>query len=156
MLCSHRTRFGLNGLYIKEWQEALNANGTLQEIFAELQRNMQLVKMGVSGKEIAAMDQIRDGKMDMHLRMAQQQEAQRKVAAGDAGDADPVVFPGQPVAKLSDYVGIMKRMQTGDMMGALGAYGLDMMSYATVASAWSAKFSADPSLNEKFSKMMSS
>lgn len=149
-------RFGLNGLYVKEWQEALNANGTLQEVFAEMQRNMQLLKMGVSGKEIAAMDQIRDGKMDMHLRMAQQQEAQRKVAAGDAGEADPVVFPGQPVAKLSDYVGIMKRMQTGDMMGALGAYGLDMMSYATVASAWSAKFSADPSLNEKFSKMMSS
>ena len=141
--------------YIEEWQEALNANGELQEAYAEYQRDLQLVKMGVSGEEIAALDEIRAGNMDMHLRMAQQQQAQREVAQGNAGDPDPVVFPGQPVAKLSDYVGIMKRMQTGDMMGALGAYGLDMMSYGAVATAWGAKLAADPTLNEKFSRMMS-
>ena len=93
--------------------------------------------------------------MDMHLRMAQAQQAQHAVATGDAGDPDPVVFPGQKVAKLSDYVGILKGMQRGDMMGALGHYGLDMMSYGQVATAWGAKMAADPLLTEKFSRMMS-
>jgi hypothetical protein len=92
--------------------------------------------------------------MDMHLRMAQQQQAQRELNQGDDGDPDPVVFPGQAVQKLSDYVGILKRMQTGDMKGALAAYGLDMMSYGSVATAWGAKLAADPVLNEKFSRMM--
>jgi len=91
--------------------------------------------------------------MDMHLRMAQAQQAQAQVAAGDS-DPDPVVFPGQRVARLSDYVGIMKGMQSGNMMGALAKYGLDMMSYGTVAQAWGAKMAADPVLTEKFSKMM--
>jgi hypothetical protein len=48
----------------------------------------------------------------------------------------------------------MKRMQGGDFMGAIGEYGLDMASYSSVATAWGAKFAADPSLNEKFSRMM--
>ena len=71
------------------------------------------------------------------------------------GDPDPTVFPGQKVAKLSDYVKIMKGMQTGNMMGALAAYGLDMMSYAQVATAWGQKLGADPVLNAKFAAMMS-
>jgi hypothetical protein len=64
------------------------------------------------------------------------------------------VFPGQRVAKLSDYVKIMKGMQTGNMMGALAAYGLDMMCYSQVATAWGQKLGADPTLNAKFSAMM--
>lgn len=142
--------------YIQEWQEAINANPDLGRHFAELQRAQQMQKLGVSGEEVAALDQIRAGEMDMHLRMAQQQQAQRAVAEGNAGDPDPVVFPGQKVQKLSDYVRIMKRMQGGDFMGAIGEYGLDMMSYSSVATAWGAKFAADPTLNEKFSRMMQS
>jgi len=49
---------------------------------------------------------------------------------------------------------MMKRMQTGDMMGAIGAYGLDMMSYGQVAMAWGQKLAADPTLNAKFAAMM--
>jgi hypothetical protein len=128
-----------------EWQEALNANGELQERFVELQRSRELRKLGVSGDEQAALDEIRGGQMDMHLRMAQQQAAQRAVAEGNAGDPDPLVFPGQEVQKLSDYVRIMKRMQAGDFMGAIAEYGLGMMSYSSVATAWGAKFAADPS-----------
>ncbi len=137
-----------------EWQEALNNNKELHERFIELQELQNFAKMGVSAEEKNALDQIRDGNMDMHLRMAQAQQAQHAMAQGDAGDPDPVVFPGQPVAKLSDYVGILKGMQTGDMMGALARYGLDMMSYGNVATAWGAKMAADPLLTEKFTRMM--
>ncbi len=140
--------------YIAEWQEALNANPELHDHFLEIQRSIELESMGVSGQEKAALDQIRDGNMDMHLRMAQAQQAQRAINEGDGGEADPLVFPGQPVAKLSDYVAILKGMQTGDMMGALGRYGLDMMSYSGVAQAWGAKLASDPVLTEKFSRMM--
>jgi|GEM_PF-1213973 len=142
-------------LYVPEWQEALNANRELQERFLELQELQTFAKMGVNAEEKAALDEIKDGNMDMHLRMAQAQQAQHALAQGDAGDPDPVVFPGQKVAKLSDYVGILKGMQRGDMMGALGRYGLDMMSYGQVATAWGAKMAADPLLTEKFSRMMS-
>jgi hypothetical protein len=48
----------------------------------------------------------------------------------------------------------MKGMQTGNMMGALGHYGLDMMGYASVATAWGQKLAGDPTLNAKFSAMM--
>ena len=43
--------------------------------------------------------------------------ARALVDVGNAGTADPVLFPGSPVASLSEYVAIMRRMQTGDMMG---------------------------------------
>jgi hypothetical protein len=140
--------------FIAEWQEAINGSPATSRAYAEARQSFELGQMGVSKDEKAAMDQIREGNMDMHLRMAQAQQAQAQVAAGDTGDPDPVVFPGQRVARLSDYVGIMKGMQTGNMMGALAAYGLDMMTYGQVAQAWAAKMSADPVLTEKFSKMM--
>ncbi len=149
--------YGVGGVvypYIEEWNEAMNGNPDLHREFIEMTREIQLEKQGVSAEEKAALDNILDGNMDMHERMAQAQQAQRAVAEGNAGDPDPVVFPGQPVARLSDYVGIMKGMQTGDMMGALGRYGLDMMSYGGVAQAWGAKMAADPVLMEKFTRMM--
>jgi tetratricopeptide (TPR) repeat protein len=144
---------GQLNLYIPEWQEALNNNRSLHERFIELQELQSFAKMGVNAEEKAALDNIRDGNMDMHLRMAQAQQAQHALKQENS-DPDPVVFPGQKVAKLSDYVGIMKGMQRGDMMGALGRYGLDMMSYGQVATAWGAKMAADPVLTEKFSRMM--
>jgi hypothetical protein len=140
--------------WIPQWQEALNASPDLFDRFREIQRTIELESFGVSTQEKAALDQIHDGQMDMHLRMAQQQQAQREVNEGGGGDPDPVVFPGHPVEKLSDYVGILKGMQTGDMMGALARYGLDMMSYGSVAQAWGAKMAADPVLTEKFNRMM--
>lgn len=82
------------------------------------------------------------------------QAAQQQMAAGDGGDPDPTVFPGQPLAKLSDYVGMMKKMQTGDMNGALAAYGLNMTTYGQVAQAWGTKFGTDPTLNAKMAAMM--
>lgn len=148
--------YGKLNLHIPEWQEALNNSRELQERFIELQELQSFAKMGVNAEEKAALDNIREGNMDMHLRMAQAQQAQHAIAQGDAGDPDPVVFPGQKVQKLSDYVGILKGMQRGDMMGALGRYGLDMMSYGQVATAWGAKMAADPLLTEKFSRMMNS
>jgi len=60
----------------------------------------------------------------------------------------------QPFAKPSDYVAIMEGMQTGDMMGAFGRYGLDMMSYGGVAPARGAKIAADPVPTDKFTRMM--
>ena len=148
-------RTGTNHPYIDEWNEAIDANPRLSEAFAELQRDAQLLKMGVAREEIAALDHIRDGNMDMHLRMAQAQAAQREVGGG-GGDPDPVLFPGQPVARLSDYVKILKGMQAGNLAGALAPSGLDMISYGSVAAAWGAKMAADPSLTEKFNRMMTS
>jgi tetratricopeptide (TPR) repeat protein len=145
--------FGKLNLVIPEWQEALNNSRALHERFIELQELQSFAKMGVNADEKAALDNVRDGNMDMHLRMAQAQQAQHALKQGDQ-DPDPVVFPGQNVAKLSDYVAILKGMQRGDMMGALGHYGLDMMSYGQVATAWGAKMAADPVLTEKFTRMM--
>ncbi len=73
---------------------------------------------------------------------------------GATGDADPVVFPGQRVAKLSDYVRIMKGMQSGNPMGALSQAGLDMNGYTQVATQWGQAMQRDPSLVAKFHAMM--
>ncbi len=91
---------------------------------------------------------------DQAEEMAKAQAAQAQLAAGGGGDPDPMVFPGQRVARLSDYVNLMKGMRTGNMMGALQPYGLDMMGYAQVATAWGQKLAADPTLNAKFGAMM--
>lgn len=144
------------GAPIPAWQEALNASPDLHDFFLDLKQRLEMEAMGVSGEEVGALRQIQAGEQDMHLRMAQQQQAQREVAEGGGGDPDPEVFPGQPVARLSDYVAILKGMQSGDMNGALARYGLDMMSYGAVASAWGAKMAADPTLTEKFHRMMQS
>ena len=90
--------------------------------------------------------------LDERLRVAQQQQAVH--AADQDADPDPVVFPGERVAKLSDYVSILRDMQKGDMNGALARFGLDMASYTTVATAWGAKMAADPVLTEKFHRML--
>ena len=138
--------------FVAEWQEALNASPGLMAEFLDVKQALELERLGVSADEKSALDDIRDGNMDMHQRMAQAQQAQQ--TAKDDGDPDPLVFPGQAVARLSDYVRIMKGMQTGNMQGALAPYGLDMMSYGSVAQAWGAKMAADAVLTEKFSKMM--
>jgi hypothetical protein len=70
------------------------------------------------------------------------------------GDDDPQLFPGQPVPRLSDYVRLMKAMQTGDMNGALHANGLDMTSYGAVAQRWGMRMASDPGLMARFSAAM--
>ncbi len=87
--------------------------------------------------------------------MSASQAAAAQVAAGGGGDPDPVVFPGQPLARLSDYVRLMKGMQTGDMNGALRAAGLDMASYAAAAGAWGTRMAQDPVLMNKYAAMIS-
>jgi len=82
------------------------------------------------------------------------QAAQAQIASGGGGDPDPVVFPGQPLARLSDYVRLMKSMSSGDMNGALQRAGLDMASYGAAASAWGMKMASDPTVTAKFAAMM--
>lgn len=141
--------------FVSEWQEALNASPALMSDFIEAKRSYELGKMGINQEEKGALDNILSGNMDMHQRMAQAQAqaAQAEVAQSNT-DPNPLVFPGQRVQYLSDYVNILKGMQQGNMMGALAAYGLDMMSYGQVAQAWAAKMAADPVLTDKFSRMM--
>lgn len=99
-------------------------------------------------------DQEEEGAFDLEAEKQKAQAAQQQVAAGHGGDPDPVVFPGSPVARLSDYVWILKEMQRGNMGGALGRYGLDMMAYAGVATQWGQRVAADPVLNAKFTQLM--
>ena len=108
-------------------------------------------KVGVS---TVHMCQIEAKPFNQAEEMQKAQAAQQQIAAGGGGDPDPVVFPGQRVARLSDYVGLMKGMQSGNMMGALGQYGLDMMGYAGVATQWGQKLAQDATLNAKFAAMM--
>lgn len=107
-----------------------------------------------TGGSSTLMCQLEAKKFDQAAEMQRAQEAAQAVAQGGGGDPDPVVFPGQRVARLSDYVGLMKAMQTGNMMGALGQYGLDMMGYASVATAWGQKLAGDAVLNARFAQMM--
>lgn len=119
-----------------------------------LEEHQQRIFAGKTGSSTVHLCQIEAPRFDLGAEMQAAQAAQRDLAAGGGGDPDPVVFPGQRVARLSDYVGLMKAMQTGNMMGALGHYGLDMMGYAAVATAWGQKLGADPVLNGKFAQMM--
>ncbi len=105
-------------------------------------------------RAVPAMPDVTAPKFDMEKEMRAAQAAHAGVAAGLGGDADPIVFPGQRIAKLSDYVSLMKAMRGGDPMGALARYGLDMSSYAPIAMQWSQKMQEDPTLTAKFGQMM--
>jgi len=67
---------------------------------------------------------------------------------------DPIVFPNEKISRLSDYVGLLKAMQTGDPMSALASHGLDMAAYAPLANMWSQRLHGDQVLTDKFQKMM--
>ncbi|MCU0672332.1 MAG: hypothetical protein MUE69_06010 [Myxococcota bacterium] len=71
-----------------------------------------------------------------------------------SADADPEVLPGTQLPRLSDYVGFMKLLQTGDMNGAMKRYGLDMGSYAQLSQTWSQKMQQDPALMSAFQRRM--
>jgi hypothetical protein len=141
---------------IKEWDRIINADGAVQKEFFRLKNDARLKASGIdpNSNEGRAAQMIQQGAFDVEGAKQNAIAAQQQIAAGQGGDPDPVVFPGQKLAKLSDYVGLMKGMQAGDMAGALKRYGLDMMSYGPVAQAWGVKMATDPVLTAKFSKMM--
>ena len=64
------------------------------------------------------------------------------------------MFPGTAVARLSDYVALVKSMQSGDMVGALQRAGLDMAAYMKVATQWGQKLATDAALNARYTQMM--
>ncbi len=141
---------------IPRWDQIVNANIRAQRAFEEFKSAARLRSQGIDphSAEGQVAQNIQAGRMDMHQEMAKAESAARQLAEGEGGDPDPVVFPGQPLERLSQYVDMMKIMQTGDMNGALGKYGLDMGTYGAVAQAWGVKLAADPTLNAKFSQMM--
>jgi hypothetical protein len=149
-------RLNNNAPRIPEWDRLINANGAVQDEFMRLQNNARMKAQGIDpgSNEGRVGEMIRQGVFDVEGAKQNAMAAQQQMAAGDAGDPDPVVFPGQKIARLSQYVGIMKGMQTGDMMGALSRAGLDMTSYSQVAQAWGLKMASDPILTAKFQKMM--
>jgi hypothetical protein len=71
-----------------------------------------------------------------------------------SADADPEVLPGIKLPRLSDYVGFMKLLQTGDMNGAMKRYGLDMGTCAQLSQLWSQKMQQDPALMSAFQRRM--
>lgn len=143
--------------YVQGWNEAINEDPRLGLAFAQTQARIKLQLQGIDpdSAEARLSHNLMQGKgLDQAEELRKAQAAQQQLAAGQGGDPDPLVFPGQRVARLSDYVNMMKRMQTGDFNGALAAYGLDMGSYSNVMQAWGTKLGVDPSLNAKFGQMM--
>jgi tetratricopeptide (TPR) repeat protein len=67
---------------------------------------------------------------------------------------DPEFFPGEPIPRFSDYVNFMKKLQAGDVVGALSEYNLDMVRYESVTQLWRSKLAADPVLSSRFSQFM--
>jgi hypothetical protein len=143
--------------YNRAWREAINEDARLGLAFAQTKARIKLALQGIDpdSPEARLSHNLIAGKgLDHEEEMRKAQAAQQQLAAGGDNDPDPMVFPGQRVAKLSDYVGLMRRMQGGDFNGALAAYGLDMGSYTQVMQAWGTKLGVDPILNAKFGKMM--
>jgi hypothetical protein len=139
-----------------EWDHRINTDPVVAEMFFAMQNDARLKLQGIefSSQDGRVAEMIRVGAFDTQGAMVNAQAAAEQMAAGDSGDPDPVVFPGQAIERLSQYVELMKGMQTGDMMGALGRFGLDMGTYAMVAQAWGVKLAGDPILNAKFTEMM--
>ncbi len=141
--------------YSEDWAEAIDADPRLQLAFEQTKGRFRLSVQGIDpdSDEARFSHNIMQGKgLDHAEEMRKAQAAQARL--GGDGDPDPVVFPGQPVARLSDYVGMMKRMQSGDFNGTLAASGLSMVAYGQVTQAWGAKLGTDPALNAKMAAML--
>lgn len=143
--------------YVEGWNDAINRDPRLGLAFAQTQARIKLQLQGIDpdSPEARLSHNLMQGKgLDQEEELRKAQAAQQQLAAGQGGDPDPVVFPGQAVARLSDYVGLIKRMQGGDFNGALAAYRLDMGTYMQVMQAWGTKLGVDPGLNAKLGQMM--
>lgn len=141
---------------VPAWDQRINADPQLQRRFVAAQQKATLAAAGIdpNSHEGRVAQQIQSGGYDVNSQVQNAQAAAQAIERGEGGDPDPLVFPGKKLAKLSDYVGLMKAMQTGDMNGALKKYGLDMGGYMQAAQAWGIKLASDPVLNAKFAKMM--
>lgn len=149
----HRAR---NGMRMAAWDQKINADAALQKRFFALQQKATLASAGIdaSSHEGRVAQQIQSGGYDVESQKQNAMAAAAAIAAGEGGDADPLVFPGKKLAKLSDYVGLTKAMQTGDFNGALKKYGIDMNGYMQASQAWGIKLASDPMLTAKYAKMM--
>ena len=154
-------RYGLRladcpGGHVREWNARIQSDRRVQEAFLELSNRARLKAQGVdpNSHEGRVAGMIRSGNLDVEGAKVNARAAAQQMAEGQGGDPDPVVFPGQKLERLSHYVGLMKGMQTGDMMGALKCAGLDMGAYVQVAQAWGVKLASDPVLGAKFGEMM--
>jgi tetratricopeptide (TPR) repeat protein len=138
------------------WDERIGSDPRVQEAFQRFsnEARMRLQGLDTSGNEGRVAEMIRQGAYDVEGAKQNAAAAAQQMAAGDGGDPDPLVFPGQKLERLSHYVALMKGMQTGDMNGALKKAGLDMGSYMQVAQAWGIKLASDPILTAKFGEMM--
>jgi tetratricopeptide (TPR) repeat protein len=141
---------------VPAWDERINDDPEVQRRFFTLQEEARLKRSGVDpgSHEGRVARMIREGSFDVQAAGVNAAAAAQQMAAGQGGDPDPVVFPGQRIERLSHYVALMKGMQGGDFNGALARAGLDMGTYVQVAQAWGVKLASDPVLTAKFSQMM--
>lgn len=65
---------------------------------------------------------------ELEERIAVAGPVQQSPERGPCGDSDILMFAGQKATRLNDYRKIIRRMQSGDMLGALPFYGLGMMA----------------------------
>ncbi len=113
----------------------------------------ELITLAKSGNDVAKDLLTKVDGLDPSVLEAIE-NAQEEASTADEDPNDPIIFPGQPIECLSQYVALMKKMQSGDMEGALAEFGLDMGAYGAVAAAWAAKMTQDTSLAVKYGQMM--
>lgn len=140
---------------VPTWDQRINADAALQKRFFALQQKYAMAGQGIAqnSHEARVAQQLKDGSFDVESAKQNAIAAQQALERGEGGDPDPVVFPGQRIARLSDYVSLVRAMQGGDFQGALRAHGLDMNAYMQVAQGWGVKLAADPMLAAKYQKM---
>ena len=119
----------------------------------DLEAWRQRIWDGQTGGTRVLKTELRPPQFNQEDEMNKARAAQRQLDQ-DAVPADPVVFPGQKVERLSDYVTLMKKMQAGDMLTALGQFGLDMQTYSHVMTVWGQRLQAEAPLNARFAQMM--
>jgi hypothetical protein len=94
------------------------------------------------------------GKNEFAAGLVQAYHAQ--TAPGGDGDPDPVLFPGERLSKMSDFVRIQKAMQRGDFPGILAREGIDMAYYGQMSIRWAQVVQSDPSLAMRYSRALTS
>jgi hypothetical protein len=91
------------------------------------------------------------------MLMAEHRKAEENAPAAPSASppaADPEILPGEKLARLSDYVRVMKGVMKGDMVGTLEREGLDMATYARLAGLWGQKMASDPALAARYGQLI--
>jgi hypothetical protein len=71
-----------------------------------------------------------------------------------AAEDDPVLFPGERLCKLSDFVRLQRAAMSGDFMGALAREGIDPGYYGTMSVKLAHRIQSDPALAMRQARMM--